>query len=148
MFCVVPERFPKTTPWDWRHAFRILKRSQTSRLPPLMRKRPSGSGQMFSFTAILAQYAVTVATDETKQCGFDPKELRLFSKFDRQMKEQMAMNDVRVGLALATPHGCQATGYPTTNEVFVETFADLGEALAVRVIEGDRARPVDRDVSD
>ena len=91
----------------------------------------------------LAQDAGAMASHEAGQRGLDLEELGFGAILGRQIKEQMAVDDVCVGSAFPAPDGGQATGYSTTSEALIEAFADLGETLAVRIIKGDRPGPVD-----
>ena len=92
----------------------------------------------------LAQDAAAVASDESEECGLNLKEPSAGAILDRQVKEQMAVHDVGVGLALATPYARQPTRNTASKEPFVESLTDFGEELAVGIVKHDRARPVDR----
>ncbi len=87
-------------------------------------------------------------TYESKKRSFDLKELSSTAVFDRQMKEQMAMDDVGMRLTLTAPNGRKGARDVTPKKVFVKTFSNSGEPLALRVVKGDRARPMNRGVGD
>jgi hypothetical protein len=90
----------------------------------------------------LAKNAAAVATDEPEECGLNLKEPSAGATLDRQVKEQMAVNDVSVRLALAAPHTRQTTDDSLPEEPFVESFTDFGEELAAGIVKHDRARPM------
>ena len=92
----------------------------------------------------LAQDAAAVTTDETRQCSLDLKEPSAGAILDRQVEEQVTVDDVGVGFALSAPHARQPTSNAPPKEPFVESLTDFGEELAVGIIKHDRARPVDR----
>jgi hypothetical protein len=100
------------------------------------------------FDRELPEDPVAVSRDEAIHCCLDLKELCTRSVFGGQMEKEMAMDDVGVGLALAAPDSSQATGYATTNEVLVEALPNFGKALAIGIVKGDGARPVDCRVRD
>jgi hypothetical protein len=56
----------------------------------------------------------------------------------------MAVHDVGVGFALSAPHAGQTARDSTPEEPFVEALTDFGEELSVRIIEDNRAGPMDR----
>ena len=82
-------------------------------------------------------------TDESEQCRLNLKEPRTGAVLDGQVKEQMAVDDVRMGFALSAPHARQPTSYSPPKEPFVESLTDFGEKLAVGIIKRDRTRPVE-----
>ena len=79
-----------------------------------------------------------------KRCGLDLKEPRAGAILYRQVEEQMAVDDVGVGFALAAPYARQPTSDAPPEEPFVESFTDFGEEFAIGIVKHDRARPVDR----
>ena len=91
----------------------------------------------------LAQDAAAVPTDESEQCGLDLKEPRARAILDGQVEEQMAVDDVGVGFALAAPYARQPTRNAAPKKPFVESLTDFGEELAVGIVKHDRARPMD-----
>ena len=92
----------------------------------------------------LAQDAAAVPTDESEQRSLDLKEPSAGAILDRQVEEQMAVDDIGVGFALSAPHARQPTYNAPSKEPFVESLTDFGEELAVGIVKHDRARPVDR----
>jgi hypothetical protein len=56
------------------------------------------------------------------------------------------MNDVCVGFAFAAPSPC--SGDATAIQNLVQALANFREAGVVRVIKGDRARPVNGEMGD
>ena len=57
----------------------------------------------------LAQDAATLATDESEECSLNLKKPSASAILNRQVEEQMAVNDVSVRFALAAPHARQPT---------------------------------------
>jgi hypothetical protein len=60
----------------------------------------------------LPQNAATVPSDESKESGLNLKKLSASAIIDRQMEQQVAMNDVGVGFALTAPHTRQPASNP------------------------------------
>ena len=85
-----------------------------------------------------------MATDESEQCSLGLEEPRAGAILDRQVEEQMTVDDVGVGFALSAPHARQPTHNAPPKEPFVESFTDFGEQLAIGIVKHVRARPVDR----
>src|SRR5262249_43415835 len=82
----------------------------------------------------------TMAAYESKKRSLDLKELCSDAVLKRQMEKQVAMNDIRVGFALAAPNPCN--GNAAAMEDLAQALANFREAGAIRVIKGDRSRPV------
>ena len=60
------------------------------------------------------------------------------------MKKQMAMHYVGVRFALTAPNPSSREAPPKQD--LAQSLADFRETTAVLVVEGNRARPVDREV--
>jgi len=91
----------------------------------------------------LTQDAPTVASGESKQRSLSLEVPRTSAILDGQVEEQMAVNDVGVGLALSAPYARQATCDAAAKEPFMESFTDFGEERAVGIVKHDRAGPMD-----
>jgi hypothetical protein len=92
----------------------------------------------------LPQNAAAVPSDESEESGLNLKTPSASAIIDRQMEQQMAVNDVGVGFALSAPYARQPTRNAPSKEPFVESFTDFGEKFAVRIIKDHRSRPMAR----
>ena len=92
----------------------------------------------------LTKDAAAVTTHERGQCSLDLKGPSAGAILDRQVEEQVTMDDVGVGFALSAPHARQSTNDSPPKEPFVEPLTNFGEEPAARIIKRDRARPVNR----
>jgi len=95
MFCVVPQRLPKTRPCGLRHTCGTPNLRQTSGPPPFRRYTPFGLRRGGELECVVGVVAIAMAIDESLECPHHLKALLASKKGVRQVEQHVAVDNLR-----------------------------------------------------